>query len=108
MATWNVVGRGPIKSYDSIAAAIDAVEKMCAKDLTFEWNPILRNWELRDPARKKYAVMASLQCDEVQCLSALADGLKEARNNTVDGLGNWEAIRSEAHYHRWEAGNVCY
>ena len=108
MATWNVEGCGSLGPFTSLDAAIEAVEKVREKNLVLEWNQIFRVWELRDPARKKYAVMASLQCDEVQCLSALADGLKEARNNTVDGLGNWESIRPEAHYHKWESGNVCY
>ncbi len=108
MATWNVEGCGSLGPFTSLDAAIGAVEKVREKTLVLEWNLISRHWEVRDPTRKKYAVMATLHCEEVQCMATLADGLKEARNNTVDGLGNWESIRPEAHYHRWEAGNVCY
>lgn len=108
MATWNVAGCGPIGPFISIDAAIEAVEKMREKDLALVWNQIFHEWELRDPTRKKYAVMATIRCEEEESMSALREGLKEARNNTVDGLGNWEPIRSEAHYHKWESGSKCY
>lgn len=108
MATWNVEGCGPVGPFSSIDAAIEAVEKVREKTLSLEWNQIFRVWELRDPTRKKYATMATLHNEEALCLAALKEGLKEARNNTVNGLGEWEPIRSEAHYHKWEQGNVCY
>jgi hypothetical protein len=108
MATWNVVGCGPIGPFASMDAAIEMVEKERKKSLALQWNIIFKEWELRDPERKKYAVMATLHCDEAQCMATLADGLKEARDNTVDGLGEWEPIRSEPHYNKWEPGNVCY
>lgn len=107
-ALWNVDGRGPIGQFASIDSAIAAVEAICEKDLRLEWHPILRVWELRDPTRKKYATIATLHNEEALCLAALKEGLKEARNNTVNGLGEWVPIGSEPHYHKWEAGNVCY
>lgn len=108
MATWNVAGCGSFGPFASIDAAIEAVEEMRETEVALVWNRIFHEWELRDPAKKKYAVMATLHCDEVESMSALGGGLKEARNNTVDGLGNWEPIRSEAHYHKWESGSKCY
>lgn len=108
MATWNVEGCSPLGPFTSLDAAIEAVEKVREKNLVLEWNQIFRVWEIRDPSRKKYSVMATLHCDETQCMSSLREGIKEARNNTVNGLGEWEPIRSEVHYHKWEEGNFLY